>query len=122
VVVPRARKLDARYEALVAHLDVGVVIQDATGAILEWNSAAEDILGLTGDEMAGRTSRDPRLFAVRPDGSALPGDDHPAMVTLRRGGPSRDVMGVHRPDGTRRWLSVQSAPSTPAPRRASGSR
>jgi diguanylate cyclase (GGDEF)-like protein/PAS domain S-box-containing protein len=109
VVVPRARKLDARYDVLVAHLDAGVVIQDATGAILEWNSAAEDILGLTGDELAGRTSRDPRWFAVRPDGSALPADERPAMLTLCRGVPSRGIMGVHRPDGTRRWLSVQSA-------------
>jgi diguanylate cyclase (GGDEF)-like protein/PAS domain S-box-containing protein len=109
VAVPRAPDRDARYDILVAHLGVGVVVQDATGTILEWNSAAEDILGLTGDEIAGRTSRDPRWFAVRPDGSALPGDEHPAMVTLRRGVPSGDVMGVHRPDGTRRWLSVQSA-------------
>ena len=122
VVVPRARKLEARYEALVAHLDVGVVIQDATGAILEWNPAAEDILGLTGDELAGRTSRDPRWFAVRPDGSALPAEEHPAMLTLCRGVPSRGIMGVHRPDGTRRWLSVQSAlideSATPAERLA----
>ena len=109
VVGPRAADRDARYDILVAHLGVGVVLQDATGAILECNPAAEDILGLTGDELTGRTSRDPRWFAVRPDGSALPGDEHPAMLTLRRGGPSQGVMGVHRPDGTRRWLSVQSA-------------
>jgi PAS domain-containing protein len=91
-VVPREPVHDSRYDILVAHLGIGVVVQDATGTILEWNSAAEDILGLTGDEMAGRTSRDPRWFAVRIDGSALPADEHPSTMTLRRrwAEPERD--------------------------------
>lgn len=48
----------------------GVVIQDAGVTIIECNAAAEEILGITRDQMAGRTSLDPRWRAVHDDGTA----------------------------------------------------
>ena len=79
--------------------------------ILACNSSAERILGLTADQMKGRTSMDPRWRAIRDDGSPFPGEDHPAMVTLRTGEPSSGViMGVHRPDGELTWILINSRP------------
>ncbi|MCW5897366.1 MAG: PAS domain S-box protein, partial [Bacteroidetes bacterium] len=89
----------------------GVVVQDSAGRILECNPAACKILGLDADQMLGRTSIDPRWRAVHEDGSPFPGDAHPAMRTLRTGQASRDdVMGVHKPDGTLSWISINSEP------------
>ena len=97
--------------AIVNSLSEGLVVQDASGAIVDWNPAAEHLLGLTGDELAGRTSADPRWQAMHDDGSVWPGEAHPSMVALGTGEPvTGAVMGVHRPDGTRVWLRVNARP------------
>lgn len=44
---------------IVTTLNEGLVFHDRTGAIIEWNPAAERVLGLSGDELCGRTSADP---------------------------------------------------------------
>ena len=95
--------------AVVATLGEGVVVQSLAAGIVSWNPAAETLLGLTGDQLAGRDSLDARWQAVHEDGSDWPGDTHPAMVTLTTGAAvTGAVMGVHRPDGSRVWLSVTS--------------
>jgi diguanylate cyclase (GGDEF)-like protein/PAS domain S-box-containing protein len=92
-------------------LGVGLVVHEASGEIIAANQAAERILGLTRDQIEGRTSTDPRWAAVHPDGSPFPGQDHPAMVCLRTGEAVRDViMGVHRPDDSYVWILVDAEP------------
>jgi PAS domain S-box-containing protein len=90
----------------------GLVVQDHAGEILSCNDAATSILGLSKDQMRGRTSIDPRWRSVREDGSDFPGADHPAMQALRTGERQRNVvMGVQIPDGTLTWISINSLPS-----------
>lgn len=98
-------------EGTIAAMHVGVVVQARSGAIVQCNPAAERILGLTADQMAGRTSMDPRWQATHEDGSPFPGDQHPAMVALATGQPQRDViMSVHRPDGSRTLITINAEP------------
>ena len=86
-------------------------MQRASGEIVACNPAAERILGLTRDQMMGRTSVDPRWRTIHEDGSPFPGEDHPSITTLRTGVALRGVMmGVPAPDGTVRWISVNSVP------------
>ena len=107
----RLRQSEERFRSVVMSMAEGIVLQDAAGRILTANPRAESILGLTLDQMIGRTSLDLRWRAIREDGSPFPGDEHPAMVTLRTGAPCRDVlMGVHRPDGSLTWLAINSEP------------
>ncbi len=97
--------------ALWAALPAGVVLQDAKGRIVEANRAAERLLGLSFAQMQGRGSADPRWQAVRADGSAYPGSEHPAMRTLRSGEPLLgEIMGIQAPDGEPRWLLVNTEP------------
>jgi two-component system, cell cycle sensor histidine kinase and response regulator CckA len=103
------RLTEARYAAVLSSMAEGVIFLDAGGRIIFSNRRAEEILGLTADQMAGRTSVDPRWAAIHEDGSPFPGETHPAMVTLRTGQPlSNVVMGVHKPDGTLNWISINS--------------
>jgi PAS domain S-box-containing protein len=95
--------------ALLRHLAVGIVVQSAGGAIIEANASAEKILGLTRDQLIGRTSVDPRWRAVRKDGTPFPGADHPAIRALRSGGVQRDLIGVYKPDGTLTWIEVEAS-------------
>lgn len=101
-----------RSKALIlTSLTEGLVLQGIDGQIVEWNPAAERVLGIPGDQLAGRTSMDPRWRATHLDGSAWLGDDHPTMVALRTGLPGENqVMGVHRPDGSLVWLGVNAQP------------
>ena len=102
---------EERYQSVVTAMAEGVILQDAASVILACNEAAEQLLGLSADQMMGRTSLDPRWRSIHEDGSPFPGDTHPVPVTLRTGEPQRNVvMGVHKPDGTLTWLSVNSEP------------
>ena len=89
----------------------GIVVQNASGGIVECNPAAERILGLSAEQLKGRQSIDPRWRATFENGNSLPGDQHPASVTLRTGHAIRNfVMGIEIPDGGHRWLSVSTEP------------
>ncbi len=102
---------DERYESMIRAMREGVVVQDADSVILACNGAAEQLLGLTADQLMGRSSLDPRWRAIHEDGSPFPGETHPVPVTLRTGKPQRDVvMGVHKPDGSLTWLVINSEP------------
>jgi PAS domain S-box-containing protein len=108
----RAREahLSALFDAMVE----GVVVQDREGRIVECNRAAEQILGLSLAQMQGRTSMDPRWRSCRRDGSPFPGEEHPAMVSLRTGLPVRGVeIGICLPDDSQRWLLVNAQPLFP---------
>jgi len=100
------------HEALFETMPVGVVYQAADGRITDANPAAERILGLTLDQLQGRTSVDPRWRAVHEDGTDFPGEEHPAMAALRTGRRvSGVVMGVFNPATDElRWIRVDATP------------
>ena len=105
------RESETRYDSALSSLSEGVVIQGCRGEILAANRAAEAILGLTLDQLMGRTSIDPRWQAIHEDGTPWPGDTHPAMVTLRTGkAASAAVMGIRKPDGTLAWIAINAEP------------
>ncbi len=89
----------------------GLVMQDKDGAIESFNPAALTILGLTEDQLRGRTSRDPSWKAIKEDGSPFPGEEHPAMIALETGLPIKGVMmGLVLPDQTERWIKINAIP------------
>ncbi len=106
------RESEEKYRTLFETMIQGVVYQDASGKIISANSAAERILGLTLDQMQGRTSIDPRWKAVHEDGSDFPGETHPAMAALKTGKPVKDVlMGVYNPaEEQYHWIIVNAVP------------
>jgi len=100
------------HRALFENAPHGIVIQDASGAILNANPAAERCLGLSLDQLQGRTHIDPRWKALREDGSPFPGEFHPAMRSLRTGLPTEGVvMGVYNPRlGQTSWIEISAVP------------
>lgn len=102
---------EALYRAAFSCLGEGVIIQDADSTILAANDAAPRILGLTMDQLLGRTSLDPDWRVVHRDGSPFPGEEHPVPVALREHRAVRDViMGVPKPDGGITWILVNVEP------------
>lgn len=105
------RESEERYRSVIAAMTEGVVVHSRDGMIQTSNNSAERILGLSADQMIGRTFIDPRWRAIHEDGSDFPGETHPAMITLRTGQPQQSViMGVHKPNGSLTWVSINTQP------------
>jgi PAS domain S-box-containing protein len=100
------------YRLLYETMAQGVVFQGATGEILSANPAAERLLGLSHDELLGKTSMDPCWHAVHADGAPFPGEEHPSMKALRTGNAVHDViMGVYNTrEDDYRWILVNAIP------------
>jgi two-component system sensor histidine kinase/response regulator len=107
--------------AVIDALTAGVIVQQADGRITTCNTSAERILGLSGAQLVDRTVRDPLWRATYANGSPYRGEGNPAAVALRTGEPQRDViMGIHKPDGSQAWISIDALPITlPGERRPS---
>jgi two-component system CheB/CheR fusion protein len=108
----RLATAELKHDKLFETISQGVVYQDGRGRIISANPAAERILGLTLDQMMGKTSMDPDWKVIRQDGSDLPGEEHPSMRALRTAETVRGfVMGVYNPAlGGHRWIRVDAIP------------
>ncbi len=108
----KLRESEERYRTLFETMAQGVVYQDAEGKIISANPSAEKILGLSLDQMQGRTSIDPRWKSIHEDGSDFPGETHPSMVALNTGEEVKDaIMGVFSPQTEGyRWISINAVP------------
>jgi len=108
----KLRVSEERHRRLFETMAQGVVYQNADGTIISANPAAERILGITLDQMQGKTSMDPNWKAIREDGSEVNGLEHPAMVAIRTGKPNGPfIMGVFQPQiNDHVWLSINAIP------------
>ena len=107
----KLHQVNEKYKVLIDSMDIGVVFQTADGVIQTVNNAALEILGLSLDEMQGRSSLDPRWKCIHEDGSPFPGETHPTIQTLKTGIPAKDVsMGIYHSNGTLRWISINCLP------------
>jgi PAS domain S-box-containing protein len=105
------RASEEKHRTLFEMMRHGVIYQDTQGAIIDANPAAERIVGLTLEQMQGRTSMDPRWHTIHEDGSPYPGETHPVMVALSTGKPAHGIMGVYNPQtDSYRWINVNAIP------------
>jgi PAS domain S-box-containing protein len=103
---------EERFRTLFETMSQGVIYHDSEGRVISANPAAERILGLTLDEMIGKTSLDPRRRRLHEDGSAFASEDHPPIVALHTGKQVNDViMAVYNPvEKDYRWIINSAIP------------
>ncbi len=111
---------ERRFRTVVNALDEGLSIQDADGIIVTVNDATCRILGMSREQIVGVPAAHRPWGAVRPDGSPIADGDNPSVRAQRTGETqSLELIGIHRPDGERRWLRLTSTPllgiNTPYP-------
>lgn len=106
------RESEHKYRMLFETMEQGVVYQDEKGFIVSANGAAQRILGLSLDQMQGRTSAHPEWRAITEEGEILRGDQHPAMIALNTGkSVTGQVMGVYHPTSKEhKWILVNAIP------------
>ncbi|MEG5061763.1 MULTISPECIES: PAS domain-containing protein [unclassified Microcoleus] len=102
---------NALYPGAPLPTDIGMVLQLADGSIQGCNARAQELLGLTAEQMQDSSSINCPWQTVRQDGSDFAGETHPAMVALSTGQPSSNViMGFYQPQGELIWLNLNSQP------------
>ena len=103
---------EKKYQLLFATMNQGVVFHDNEGYITSCNPRAEEILGLSLDEMQGKTNMDPRWKMIDEDGKSISGENHPTSIAMRtkeKVGPV--VRAVYRPDIEEYiWLRINATP------------
>jgi PAS domain S-box-containing protein len=106
------RESEARLRTLYETVQAGVVLQNCDGEIIHVNQAGCDILALSPTEIMQRASMHPEWHMVLEDGSPVPGEEHPSMITLRTGQPIRNaVRGLYAHDPKKtRWLLINTEP------------
>ena len=90
----------AEYRALLDNLHAGVVVHAADTSILICNATASELLGLTVEQMTGKTAIDPAWCFLNDGGDPMPLEEYPVNRVLASGSPLRNlVVGINRPLG-----------------------
>jgi PAS domain S-box-containing protein len=77
---------ERRYGTLLDNLSAGVVVHAADTSIKFANTRACELLGLTLDQLTGRTAIDPFWRFLREDGSRMPVEEYPVQQVVASGG------------------------------------
>lgn len=103
------RESEERLRIVIQACGEGIVMRRSDGAIAVFNPAAERLTGQTASQMQGLTQSPPGLYTVREDGTRLAPEERPNPLALSSGNSTSNVIvGVHKPDDTLTWMSVNS--------------
>jgi PAS domain S-box-containing protein len=92
------RESEEQYRTLLQKIEAAVVVHGADTRIVTCNSKAQEIFGLSEDQLLGKTTIDPAWHFTREDGSILPPEEYPATRVVASHEALEDfVAGVHRP-------------------------
>lgn len=98
--------------SVLENVAVGIIVQGPQSEFLEYNKAACEMLGLTEDQMLGKSSFDEHWQVIHLDGREFRSDEHPVPLAIKELKPVKNiVMGVFRPmTNDRVWLLVDAIP------------
>ena len=86
---------ERKYRDLVENMQAGVVAHGPDSGVLYSNPMASQLLGLTPDQMRGKTATDPDWCFIREDGSRMPLDEYPVNRALATAAPlSNMILGI----------------------------
>lgn len=97
---------------VIQNAAVGIIVQGPQSEFLEYNKSACEMLGLTEDQMLGKTSFDPHWKVIHKNGTEFRSHEHPVPQAIEKRVPIKNiVMGVHRPiTNDLAWLLVDAIP------------
>jgi PAS domain S-box-containing protein len=106
------RKNEEKYRTLIQNIQAAVIVHGPETEILVSNSMAQEILGLTEDQLLGKTAIDPAWHFFREDGTAAALEDYPVSKVLASRKALRNyILGVHRSDQKNDvWALVNADP------------
>ena len=106
------RESETEQRSLIDNLMTGLVIHDATGAVVRCNAEASNLLGLSFEQMTGKQLIDPAWSFVNEQGAVMPVSDYPASRVLATLEPVNGVVGgiVRGKDAGICWVLSRADP------------
>jgi PAS domain S-box-containing protein len=106
------RESEERYRSLIHKIQAAVVVHDADTRIIACNSKAQDLLGLTEDQMLGKTAIDPYWKFLNADGERMSLKEYPVNQVMATLQPLRDLtVGIyHSSKGKQLWVLINAVP------------
>ncbi|MEP6489362.1 PAS domain S-box protein [Microcoleus vaginatus GB2-A3] len=102
---------EARYRQLIDNLNAGFVIHATDTSIQLCNETAGELLGLSMDQMLGKTAISPAWHFVREDGSVLPLQEYPVNQVLSTGSSLKNyLLGIKKEIDSCVWVLVNAYP------------
>lgn len=106
------KESEEKHRLLLKHLHAGVVVHNPDTSISYANQMASQLLGLSIDQLMGKTVIDPAWHFINEDLTIMPVNSYPAQYVVSTKMPVKNsILGVHRP-GTNDlvWLQVNAFP------------
>lgn len=105
------QRSDVREALMLEMIQDGVTVRSSDGRLLQWNGAAERLLGPDAAELDGWTTENPHWSVIEPDGTPCAPSAWPDYRALQSGTPVRDVvLGINQPGARLVWLRISSTP------------
>lgn len=106
------RVSEDRYRSLIHKVQAAIVLHDGQGQILACNPLAQELLGLSADQLLGKELVDPEWHFLRENGSILPVAEYPVSQVLSTRMPFRNfIVGVSCPGRNNIvWVLVNAEP------------
>lgn len=103
---------EKRYRELVHNLEAGVIVHAADTSIIMNNEKACELLGLSDDEIKGKTAIDPTWKFVNEDLKTLSLEEYPVNLVISSGKEIKEmILGVYNPVYSEIvWLSLNGTP------------
>ncbi|WP_083853541.1 diguanylate cyclase domain-containing protein [Synechococcus sp. PCC 6312] len=102
---------ESRFRQLVEDVAVGIIVHNPQGEIILANERAANILGLSLDQLLGKSAQDLDWYVVNETGERLTAAQFPSARATEQLIPIRDVvLGVNRPSQDLIWLQVTAEP------------
>ncbi len=106
------RRQQSLVQLILENTPVGIFTLDPEGQIVSANSRAQRLLGLSREQITGRTYNDPIWQITDCDGGPFADEQLPFRQVLSTGKPVHGVRFAVESDGRRMFLSVSAAPIT----------
>ncbi|HEY9295886.1 MAG TPA: PAS domain S-box protein, partial [Phormidium sp.] len=102
---------EARYRQLIDNLNAGFVIHATDTSIQLCNETAGELLGLSMDQILGKTVSDRPWHLVREDGSVMPLEEYPVNQVLSTGSSIKNyLLGIKKVIDSVVWVLVTAYP------------
>jgi len=100
-----------KYQTLFKLFPAGITISDSRGQIIETNSIAQRMLGLTPEDQKHRQIDGKEWRIIRPDGSPMPASEYASVRAFREKCQVENVeMGILKGDDQVTWVNVSATP------------
>ncbi|HLP15379.1 MAG TPA: MASE3 domain-containing protein [Bacteroidota bacterium] len=110
--VAELHESDARYRSLIRKVQAAIILHDGQGRLLSSNPLAQELLGLSEDQMLGKALIDPQWHFLREDGTVMSVAEYPVSVVISTQCPYRgQILGINSPDKNDiTWVLVNAEP------------